>query len=232
MRTFLILFFLFHSVNLYSLEESLSPSKNFEDSKYIPTFETFTKGYDKTGLYVLLIGGGLASLVQPDDLQIQTDIKNGNSISNGVLKYGDFFGSALPGLAIAATQYQHDYKYGKAHLNAIALTGVSTYILKRAFNKTRPSGGRHSMPSGHTSTAFATATSLAYAYGYKWGIPAFTIATLVAYERMVSDSHWPSDVIAGATLGFFWGRFTYKYELEVQPLISSNASGVSVKYRF
>ena len=90
MRTFLILFFLFHSVNLYSLEESLSPSKNFEDSKYIPTFETFTKGYDKTGLYVLLIGGGLASLVQPDDLQIQTDIKNGNSISNGVLKYGDF----------------------------------------------------------------------------------------------------------------------------------------------
>ena len=222
MRLIFILLISLISLNLYSQE----------NPKYYPTLSTVKDGFDKTGLYILLAGGALATLTQPQDLQIQSDIRDNNTVSDGVLKFGDFFGSALPGLAIAATQYQHDYKYGLAHLNAIILTGASTFILKRGFNKTRPSGGTHSMPSGHTSTAFATATSLAYAYGYKWGIAAYTMATLGAYQRMVSDSHWPSDVIAGATLGFFWGRLTYKYEFEIQPLISSRASGISFKYKF
>ncbi|MEN0057208.1 MAG: phosphatase PAP2 family protein, partial [Bdellovibrio sp.] len=71
----------------------------------------------------------------------------------------------------------------------------------------RPSGRDHlSFPSGHGSSAFATATSLAYSYGYKVGIPAYALAGFVAASRVNENIHWLSDVVAGAALGIFWGR--------------------------
>jgi len=59
-----------------------------------------------------------------------------------------------------------------------------------------------SMPSGHTSSAFAVATSLTLLYP-KWyvTIPAYTWAGGVAYSRMYLGVHYPSDIIAGAIVG-------------------------------
>jgi len=60
----------------------------------------------------------------------------------------------------------------------------------------------HSFPSGHVSTAFATATSLTLTCK-KWYIviPAYTWATSVAYARMYVGQHYPTDVLAGALIG-------------------------------
>jgi membrane-associated phospholipid phosphatase len=64
-----------------------------------------------------------------------------------------------------------------------------------------------SFPSGHTGQAFFTATLLSQ---YFCGqiplcILIYFVALLVGITRMYMGMHYPRDVLAGATLGTFWG---------------------------
>jgi len=60
----------------------------------------------------------------------------------------------------------------------------------------------YSFPSGHASTAFATATSLTLEFK-KWyvAVPAYAWATAVGYARLYQGEHYPTDVFAGAAIG-------------------------------
>jgi membrane-associated phospholipid phosphatase len=103
-----------------------------------------------------------------------------------------------------------------------------TYGLKYSINRDRPfetyndilkkaEAGSPSFPSGHTSSAFATATSLSLAYP-RWYVivPSYAYAGTVAYSRMYLGVHYPSDVAAGALIGAGCAYLTYKVNKALQ----------------
>ena len=57
-----------------------------------------------------------------------------------------------------------------------------------------------SFPSGHATTAFATALLLAFWYPRQAGL-FIGLAVLVGLSRVMLGAHFPSDVLAGAVLG-------------------------------
>lgn len=87
--------------------------------------------------------------------------------------------------------------------SAALMVGV-TQGLKYGIDRTRPDGDDRSFPSGHTATAFMTATMLHKEYGWRspwWSIGAYTIAAYTGVSRMMNDRHWMSDVVGGAAIG-------------------------------
>ena len=120
---------------------------------------------------------------------------------------------------------RHDDQLFRNACVTLAATAVNfgvTAAMKYSFNRERPfvtypditkksDGGSPSFPSGHTSMAFATATSLTLAYP-KWYIivPSYTWASTVAYSRMDLGVHYPSDVLIGALVGAGSAYLTYK----------------------
>ena len=64
-----------------------------------------------------------------------------------------------------------------------------------------------SFPSGHTSSSFAAATAI-YAMNRKWGIVAYVFAVLMGISRLYLGVHFPTDVLAGAVIGFVMAKLT------------------------
>jgi len=61
-----------------------------------------------------------------------------------------------------------------------------------------------SLPSGHTATAFLSATILSKFYS-KYAVFLFVIAAFIGLSRLYMGVHYPLDVIAGAITGFLVG---------------------------
>lgn len=86
--------------------------------------------------------------------------------------------------------------------------------LKYTMKVERPDGSnRRSFPSGHTATAFMTATMLHHEYGLTvspWiSVAGYATATVTAVSRQLNNRHWLSDVLVGAGIGIITTELGY-----------------------
>jgi undecaprenyl-diphosphatase len=98
-------------------------------------------------------------------------------------------------------------------LLSIAVGGLISYIMKKSFSEPRPYevdtrivqlsvGGGYSLPSGHTTEAFASAMALTLLFP-KWYVflPMFGWACIVGLSRIYLGVHYPFDILAGIFIG-------------------------------
>jgi membrane-associated phospholipid phosphatase len=130
----------------------------------------------------------------------------------------------IPVAVGSAGLIKHDktlVRNGCVILTSVALSGGITVIMKYSIKRDRPfitypditkksAAGSPSFPSGHTSGAFALATSLSLTY-HKWYVivPSYAWAGTVAFSRMDLGVHYPSDILAGALVGAGSAWLTY-----------------------
>ena len=98
--------------------------------------------------------------------------------------------------------------------SALLMGGVVN-TLKQTTNVERPDGSnKHSFRSGHTATAFMTATMFTKEYGHKspWvGVGAYSVATATGLMRMANNKQWLSDVLTGAGIGILSTEVGYYF---------------------
>lgn len=173
--------------------------------------------------YLIIIFLQLSVIVYPQgtDITLLRDVYNNRNIQldNSMLWLSRTVtpvSMALP-LTLLATGYIKDDVdiWDKGVRSAIGVGSAVTisYILKRTVDRQRPyekypdivpytGDFTSSFPSGHTTSAFATATTLTM-ISKKWYVivPAYGYAAGVAYSRMHLGMHYPTDIIAGAVIG-------------------------------
>ncbi|MGE0763712.1 MAG: phosphatase PAP2 family protein [Bdellovibrionales bacterium] len=146
---------------------------------------------------------------------------------------GDTIGTGIPGAGIALLTMGAGWLWGnrallgagQSHAEALLATFAYTSTLKLVVERDRPpafsnkeSAFNASFPSGHTSTAFATAGSIMASAGPRVGWPFLALAVLTGYSRVQQRAHYTGDVIFGATLGYTMGTGFYKHHENGQSL--------------
>jgi len=164
----------------------------------------------------LIVGvGGAGSLaVHPKDDEIAADIYDPSGGRRDFFRAGASIGDGVEQSAFALGTYVVGRVWQKPRLanagadlvDAQIVNGVLTQGIKAATQRTRPNGGSHAFPSGHTSATFATAEVVREHFGWKWGVPAYAVGAYVSVSRMVDNKHWASDVVFGTAIGLISGR--------------------------
>lgn len=156
----------------------------------------------------------------------------------GVKYSGDALLVAMPLATLTAVLVQKDWTGLKQAAFSVATTMGVTYLLKYTVKKQRPDfSDNHSFPSAHTSVMFANAAFVQRRYGWKWGAPAYALATYVGWSRTYAKKHDWWDVVAGAAIGvgssyIFTRPFAKEHELSLVPVSDGVHFGISASMKF
>lgn len=192
---------------------------------------------------VLGMGGGAALIAHRWDDEIagklDTSVRLNDAMAPGHAG-GAFGAQALLGVGL----YTSGRLAGKGRLAQVGADIMRAQILSQAYTQAlkftvqreRPDGSNSvSFPSGHSASAFATATVLQRHYGWKVGVPATALAAYVATARVRDNKHYLSDVVFGAAMGIAAQRtvmlHSRRYDMAIVPAAGAGYRSVTVTIR-
>ena len=216
-------------------------------------------------IYLGAIGGITAGSFLIDKDIRKTVAKNHNGTTDDISQIGHDYGNALYMVILSGATYltgkiinNNDIsETGRMLLETLAYAGIITTVLKVAFGRARPFTGKGafdffnfslkndyiSLPSGHTTVAFAISSVLAAKIKNTYAsIALYSLATLTMYQRIYEDQHWFSDTLLGAAIGTVMGTAIVKINecsnnkdensLMILPSIQNHALGLGLVYSF
>ena len=151
---------------------------------------------------------------------------------------GDVITIAMPLATLTGVLIERDWTGLKQAAFTTATTVGATYLLKYTVKKDRPDmSDDHSFPSAHTSITFANAAFLQRRYGWKFGGPAYALATYVGWSRTYAKMHDWWDVVTGAAIGagsayIFTRPFAKEHNLTIVPVSDGNRFGLVASFEF
>jgi len=127
------------------------------------------------------------------------------------------------GLCLGMLLFKKTRKAGVLGLLSLALGALCTnVVLKHLVSRPRPwltvegltclvvEKDPNSFPSGHTCAAFAAAGIWLHTLPEKWmRVTALVLAAVMGLSRLYVGVHFPSDVLAGAAIGFACGQIVW-----------------------
>ena len=199
---------------------------------YSAPFHWSGKDWFKAGV---VVSASLGVYAMDDDIQ-QWSISHRTRTSQDISSIAEKFGNTSSttiflGVTLVSGLIIKDQKMKEVSLLALKsslLSGLLAQTIKNIGHRSRPNsgdnknswygppiGGKHkAFPSGHTTVAFALATTLSQIYkDKKWvAISAYSLATVAGLSRIHDNKHWATDVFAGAVLGYFTSKTILKNE--------------------
>ena len=202
---------------------------------------------------------GITAIASLADREVRTfSQQNQSKFADGVFNIDKYYYIEFVGASIIAF-----YGYGLIAANnkirrlAVKLTEAAflstslTLITKTIIGRGRPyvqesqysfnpftfDNDYNSLPSGHTTLAFAYSTVMANEVdNVFWKIGWYSLAGLVGYARIYNNQHWFSDVLMGAAIGYFSGEFVNNHNSNENEQTQLNLfpmpNGIAVQLRF
>ena len=169
---------------------------------------------------ILAIGAGAAALAHPLDDSLNARMAGSEAVAR-FFAPGKYIGAVYTQAGVATGLYligryvlppaeneprtNEVSKLGFDMFRAVLVSQAFTQAMKETIRRDRPTGECCAFPSGHSATAFATASVIERHLGYRAAWPTFVIASYVAASRLHDNRHVLSDVVFGASLGMATG---------------------------
>ena len=210
-----------------------------------------------------LILGGTAALYPADQSIKDFTQGNQNKYTDYLFHGAEVFGNPAYTFPFLALNFVYGAIFKDQTAKNVSLLGLQSllissgfvYILKYGTQRRRPKTGdpydtwwgspfslnNNSFPSGHSSSAWSIATTIALEFKGHPFIPAiaYTLASLTALSRVYENYHWSSDIFLGSAIGFFTAQAVHRFHhgginknLTIAPFYYQEAKGLALTYSF
>lgn len=159
--------------------------------------------------------------------RMHTNNPNPSELADDILRYTP--AAFVYGLNLAGVKGKNSLVDASGiYVLSTVIMGVSVKTTKQLSKHMRPDGSdEHSFPSGHSSTAFASAEFLRQEYrdvSPWYGYAGYTVAVATGALRLRHNKHWFGDVVAGAGFGILSTKAAYLLYPEVKKLFKGNSN--------